>query len=231
MSNRKSRISSKMQRDKERGKGYPRSCPRFSGRNPPIVDGMSKRFLMTQCRCDSVAVSAAWIKTSLVIVFALAAMTLNGCAPSVARAFGESPGTPDTLSPADLRAGNPRMAARLRTIVASYLGTPYRNGGMNRKGMDCSGLVYVVFRELADKKFPRSTRQLKYAGHAVPRGAARAGDLIFFRGEPYYAINHVGIYLGHGRFAHASSSTGVEINSLTVDYYKRHYAGTRRVLQ
>ena len=103
--------------------------------------------------------------------------------------------------------------SRLRTIVESYMGTPYRYGGTNRKGLDCSGLVYLVFRELNKAKMPRTTRRLKKLGRTVQRSGAKPGDLVFFAlGRPG-RLNHVCIYMGKGQFAHSSTSKGVIYSS------------------
>ncbi|MBD3392416.1 MAG: hypothetical protein GF418_10090 [Chitinivibrionales bacterium] len=118
---------------------------------------------------------------------------------------------------------------RLAAIIDKYLGTPYRYGGEGRRGMDCSGFVNVVFTELNQARMPRSSRAMSRLGRPVPRGRARPGDLVFFRGGFLNRINHVGIYAGNGRFAHASRSRGVIYSSLDTEYYRKHFAGIRRV--
>jgi lipoprotein Spr len=129
----------------------------------------------------------------------------------------------------DYRAHYRVPADRLKRIIASYVGVRYRYGGTTRRGMDCSGFVNVVFGELNHAKLPRSSRAMSRLGRAVPRKAARAGDLVFFRGGFLNRIDHVGIYLGEGKFAHVSRSKGVTYSSLAGDYYRRHYAGIRRI--
>ena len=118
---------------------------------------------------------------------------------------------------------------RLKKTIDSYLGTCYRWGGTTRKGMDCSGFVKTVYAEVSHAKLPRTSYSMSKLGHSVTRAKARPGDLIFFRGGIFNRINHVGIYMGKGRFAHASSSKGVKYSSLNTDYYRRRFAGIRRV--
>jgi hypothetical protein len=118
---------------------------------------------------------------------------------------------------------------RLTKIIDSYLGVKYRYGGTSRRGMDCSGFVYVVFKQLAHATLPRSTRGLRRIGAPVSLQRARPGDLIFFRGGLFNRINHVGIYIENRRFAHASSKKGVTYSSLDETYYSRHFAGVRRI--
>ncbi len=119
--------------------------------------------------------------------------------------------------------------SRLVSIIDSYLGVRYRYGGTSRKGLDCSGLVYVVFRELNHARMPRTTRRLKRLGKVVPRSDAAPGDLVFFAMKRAGAVDHVGIYVGKGRFAHASSTRGVRYDRLGDEYYRRRVVCVRRV--
>jgi len=58
------------------------------------------------------------------------------------------------------------------------------------------------------------------------------GDLVFFKTEGSVKINHVGIYLGDGRFVHASSGSGfVRIRILDNGYYNQFYVGGRRLIK
>jgi len=118
---------------------------------------------------------------------------------------------------------------RLLAIIKSYLGTPYRRGGMDRTGMDCSGFVCVVYREYDGRALPRRSGDMARVGTPLPLSDARIGDCIFFRDGMFNRINHVGIYIGASRFAHASSSSGVIISSLDDEFYQRHCAFLRRL--
>jgi cell wall-associated NlpC family hydrolase len=118
---------------------------------------------------------------------------------------------------------------RLQKIAESYLGVPYRYGGDSRRGMDCSGYVTRVYRELNRARLPRTSRQLYKLGTRVTRANARAGDLVFFRSGMFNRVNHVGVYIRDGKFIHASSSRGVIYSSLDSQWYKAHFAGIRRL--
>jgi cell wall-associated NlpC family hydrolase len=125
--------------------------------------------------------------------------------------------------------GSPGVSrSALERELRSYLGTPYRSGGVTRRGMDCSGLVMTAFRAVGIA-LPRTVREQARRGYSISRGRLRFGDLVFFaiRGS---AKDHVGVYLGKGEFIHASTRRGVVISSLGNPYYKRHYAGARRVI-
>lgn len=109
-----------------------------------------------------------------------------------------------------------------------WLGTPYRLGGTSRRGIDCSALVQRVFAESFRLTLPRTTRQQVRRGEPVDRDALRPGDLVFFR--PPGPYHHVGIYVGEGRFLHASTSRGVKLSALDNAYWRRHYWQARRPL-
>lgn len=117
---------------------------------------------------------------------------------------------------------------RVLQIAHRYLGHPYRYGGSSSRGFDCSGFVLHVYRS-AGIHLPHSSRAQAAVGKPVPRNQLQPGDLVFFRTRGRH-ISHVGIYIGNGKFIHASSARGrVRIDSLDKGYYKQRYAGARRV--
>jgi len=121
--------------------------------------------------------------------------------------------------------------SRLLQVVDGYLGVPYKWGGTTRQGMDCSAFTCAIFRETYGIELPRTSKQMFKLGRAVSeKNNLHPGDLVFFRNT--YAgpgISHVGIYLGDGRFAHASSKQGGTITSLDDPYFRQRYAGARRI--
>ncbi len=109
-----------------------------------------------------------------------------------------------------------------------YRGVPYRYAGMSSRGMDCSGLVARVL-QLHGIRAPHNSRELYKIGKPVAKQNLQPDDLVFFstRGK---GISHVGIYLGDGKFVHASSGGGqVRTDTLTEGYYARRYVGARRI--
>ena len=120
------------------------------------------------------------------------------------------------------------MSRALRAEIQSWLGTRHRLGGGSRRGIDCSGLVVVVYETLFDLKLPRTTADLIHFGQRVDKKNLVGGDLVFFK--PGYKSRHVGIYLGGGEFAHASSSQGVVISRLDDGFWRQCYVVGRRVL-
>ena len=122
-----------------------------------------------------------------------------------------------------------RFRQKMMQAIDDYLGTPYKWGGEDSHGMDCSGFVKVVFEKVANKNLPHSVEKLARFGKAVTRQNLRFGDLVFFRRPGNGQLFHVGIYLGEGNFAHASTGEGVTISKLTENYYKARFAFARRM--
>lgn len=118
---------------------------------------------------------------------------------------------------------------QLMVAIDSYLGVPYRFGGATRKGMDCSGFVSAVYRDAIDLNLPHRARSMFKLGRSVSRKRLQAGDLVFFESMGNYGVSHVGIYVGDGKFAHASSSRGVVVSDFNLAYYRKRYVGARRV--
>lgn len=113
----------------------------------------------------------------------------------------------------------------------SLVGSPYRLGGTSPDtGLDCSGFVDHVFRQIAGIRLPHDSRAISEATQSLDRSALQPGDLVFFN-TLNQAFSHVGIYLGDDRFVHATSShTGaVMISRLSDRYWQERFDGARRV--
>ncbi len=110
--------------------------------------------------------------------------------------------------------------------AAQLAGTPYLWGGMSSQGIDCSGLIYTVYR-LYGYELPRDADQQFEVGEPVGRNELAPGDLLFF-GKSTNDITHVGMYMWQGKMLHASGSLGVATSPLTDYDYK--FQGARRVL-
>lgn len=106
-----------------------------------------------------------------------------------------------------------------------WAGTPYRLGGADKNGVDCSALVQSIFTQAFDVQLPRTTSEMVATGDLVTRQALQPLDLVFFRTG---RTQHVGIYLGQGEFLHASTSRGVIISKLDNPYWKRNFWTARR---
>lgn len=135
--------------------------------------------------------------------------------------------------------------AALERALGEFSRAPYQSGGITPAGVDCSGLVLAVYQRVG-LALPRTVAQQFAAGEAVSPGRLRFGDVVFFnrycqvkKSGPYLAsilspdyasqICHNGIYLGEGRFMHASLR-GVEVSRLDAEVWRHSYAGARRFL-
>lgn len=131
----------------------------------------------------------------------------------------EEPASPP---PSEAEGPGERMVAR----AMAYLGVPYVWGGTNLSGFDCSGLVQKVFAE-EGRKLPRVACDQANVGVPVALGALEAGDRVYFQSGR--EIDHTGIYMGNGRFIHASGSgDAVRVDDLLAARWQRIYAGGRR---
>lgn len=120
------------------------------------------------------------------------------------------------------------VAGRIIASSMDYIGVPYVFGGTSPYGFDCSGYVQYVFAN-AGISLPRTADVQYEVGTPISTTDLVSGDLVFFTTYTYGA-SHVGIYLGDGKFIHASSSRGVTVDSLGSSYWSSHYIGARRIL-
>lgn len=115
----------------------------------------------------------------------------------------------------------------VRTAL-DLLGVPYRNGGSDPSGFDCSGFIQYVFARHGTP-LPREVRDQYRAGREIDLDDVQPGDLVFFETVSRGA-SHVGLVIGEGRFVHAPSSRGVvRVEPYTGSYWSRRIVGARRV--
>ena len=155
-------------------------------------------------------------------------MTLSDRALLLATDFNRllAPGSATAGKSAD---GQGRVKTVLQRALA-LLGTPYRWGGTSPdSGFDCSGLVGYVFRNALGIELPRVSREMAQSGELISdRAKLNEGDLVFFGKSGQ--VDHVGIYLGEGRFVHAPrTGKDVMVSSLDTGYWSGKYMQARRV--
>lgn len=168
-----------------------------------------------------------WPTLGLLIALAAGAA---GCASSgaVPRPFPGAPVPPSGRAP---ETAEPPSPVEPRGVVHTALGlrgAPYRNGGSDPSGFDCSGFVQYVFAQHG-RRLPREVREQYQQGQAVPATQARIGDLIFFT-TTEAGPSHVGLIVANREFVHAPSRRGVvRVERFTERYWQRRIVGVRRL--
>jgi lipoprotein Spr len=123
---------------------------------------------------------------------------------------------------------NATSNVKLFQFVYDWIGTPYRFAGSSRKGIDCSAFTKELYKKVFDLDIKRNSRDIFSMVSPVSKDDLKEGDLVFFKIHSR-SISHVGIYLGDGRFAHASSR-GVAVSSINDAYYSRYFYRGGRML-
>jgi cell wall-associated NlpC family hydrolase len=130
---------------------------------------------------------------------------------------------PKTTSTLRASGGVPKIV----DTAMEYLGIPYQYGGRLPATVDCSLLVQTVFKRNG-MKLPRTAAQQYTVGQPIEVDGLQSGDRLYFANTSGY-ITHTAIYIGNGRFIHASSNRGqVAIDELANPTYWKKYAGARR---
>ena len=156
--------------------------------------------------------------------------TATGSAIAAATPGVAAPRTDDPSRAAPLDSSRSSVSARdasspaVVTVAMRYVGTRYAWGGTNPAGFDCSGFVQYVYARLG-VSLPRTVREQYGAGSAVTREALEVGDVVFFD-----RLRHNGIYIGDGRFIHATrSGDTVRVSALDENWFQQRWVGARRL--
>lgn len=122
------------------------------------------------------------------------------------------------------------QATELIMRAMSLLGVRYKRGGSTEdSGLDCSGLVKLVFGDALGMKLPHRAEEISRIGEKVQKEELKPGDLVFYN-TLRRTFSHVGIYLGEGRFIHAPASGGkVRVENMDLPYWTKRFNGARRV--
>ncbi len=161
------------------------------------------------------------MKSFFLLLLSFILLSLSGCAPKYDY----------TVHKPKVKYKKPSKDALSRTLKEK-LGTEYVWAEEGPKAFDCSGLTYYSYGRM-NMTIPRVAREQAKVGTKVTKDALVYGDLIFFNTSKHRSdkITHVGIYVGDGKFQHASSSKeGVIISDLNSSYYRSRIVTCRRYL-
>ncbi|MEA9391108.1 C40 family peptidase [Acerihabitans sp. TG2] len=118
--------------------------------------------------------------------------------------------------------------------LLSQMGKPYHWGGKSpTTGFDCSGLIYYAYKDVVRIHMPRTANEMFHLRDAAPvkKDELESGDLVFFHISNRGAADHVGVYLGNGKFIQSPrTGSDIRISYLNEDYWQDHYVGARRVV-
>ena len=113
---------------------------------------------------------------------------------------------------------------KLMDYCEGWLGTPYRGGGETKQGVDCSGFVLNVYKDVYGIKLPRRSQDMEQACKTTKNlNELKEGDLVFFNNKAGGSTNHVGIFLDRDFFIHASTSKGVTISRFDEKYWSERF--------
>jgi len=163
-------------------------------------------------------------------------LVVSGCTPSPRFTNGETKGNVKQQTSDEVynrnregyMSANSSDLIELGRIIQSFLGKPY-GASTDEGNLDCSRFTLLVFDKFNNTKLPRTSAKQFKTGQKIKNGDLRYGDLVFYRTDGG-GISHVGIYVGFNEFIHATNSSGIIISSMSEDYWKKRYAGARRIL-
>ena len=111
---------------------------------------------------------------------------------------------------------------KLYAFIDDWYGVPYKYGGKNKSGIDCSNFTATLYNTIYNKSITGSSSSIFNQCKAVPKSDLQEGDLLFFKIEQE-GISHIGVYLQNNKFVHATTKKGVMIDDLDEAYYKKYF--------
>jgi cell wall-associated NlpC family hydrolase len=148
------------------------------------------------------------------LVGLIAVLTVAGCASA----------TPRGASLPPVSTGLSATQSRIVSTALKQVGAPYARGGSSPAGFDCSGFVMFVYRRVG-VSLPHNAEKQYRVGSPVARDRLQPGDIVFFD-----RLGHSGIYIGGGRFVHATKPGDVvKVSGIDESWYRRRWVGARRV--
>lgn len=158
------------------------------------------------------------------------ASLLMACCAAPGHAAEQPPQDEQAAAPKTRLRNLTSRASELALQAMSMIGIRYKYGGnAPENGLDCSGLVRYVYKEVLGKELPRTSEEISRVGTRIEREDLQPGDLVFYN-TLRRGFSHVGIYLGDNKFIHSPSAGGqVRIESMDIRYWKQRFNGARRI--
>lgn len=147
-------------------------------------------------------------------VLILSMIVLSSCGTRRVSNYSESKAAKAAEAMADLK------SKPLYRFITEWTGVRYKLGGMDKRGIDCSGFALLLNREIYGVNLPRRSVEQAQVIKEKNTSQLKEGDLVFFSFGGN-SIDHVGVYLNHGFFVHASTSRGVIVDDLNLPAYQR----------
>jgi len=137
---------------------------------------------------------------------------------------GYTPAAPTSAAGASL-------GQQIANYAQQFVGSRYVYGGESPSGFDCSGFTQYMYKHFGISISRTASQQYRDNGVKVSKSELQPGDLVFFSHNGGVSIAHVGMYIGDGKFVHASTSkTGVIISSLGSTNYTIDWYGAKRIV-
>lgn len=204
----------------------PQGKTRASTASPAKLSKSPTPTAATRSATASTAAAAAAAST--------AAAAATAAAASALMSGGATLGPPVAVAAATAPSGTSAstdVAAEVVFRALSLLGVNYRFGGNSpAAGLDCSGLVRLVFSEVTGLTLPRRSDEMSRVGGSVDKSELQPGDLVFFN-TLRMPFSHVGIFIGNGQFVHSpSSGSSVRVENMNLSYWQSRFNGARRLI-
>ena len=188
----------------------------------------------TTAAAATTATTAAAATASTAAAAATASTAAAAAAASALMSGGATLGPPVAVAAATAPSGTSAstdFAAEVVFRALSLLGVNYRFGGNSpAAGLDCSGLVRLVFSEVTGLTLPRRSDEMSRVGGSVDKSELQPGDLVFFN-TLRMPFSHVGIFIGNGQFVHSpSSGSSVRVENMNLSYWQSRFNGARRLI-
>lgn len=111
---------------------------------------------------------------------------------------------------------------RLYSFIDEWYGVPYKYGGKDKKGIDCSNFTSTLYQHIYHRSLTGSSSSIFNQCKVISKKELKEGDLLFFKIEKD-DISHIGVYLQNNKFVHATTKKGVMIDDLDEAYYKKYF--------